>query len=118
MLPGLNWLRILEGACLSKIGRRDEALDILGEIEQTRKTDYVDGYYLSVLYESLGMRDAAFRELDRAVEENSITLCLLDVDVKMDALRQDPRFPVLRRRVFAAESFNPSGSSQTLSAQA
>jgi len=118
MLPGLNWLRILEAACLSKAGRRDEALGILEEMEQTRKTDYVDGYYMSLLYDSLGMRDAAFAELDRALEQNSVTLCLLDVDAKMDTLRQDPRFPVLRRRVFAAESFNPSGSSQTLSAQA
>jgi DNA-binding winged helix-turn-helix (wHTH) protein len=104
MLPGLNWLQILEATCLSKQGRRAEAAAILREVEMVRETQYVDAYYLSLLDDALGMRDKAFAELDRAVADNSITLCLLDVDPKMDGLRSDPRFAELRGRVFAAPS--------------
>jgi len=92
MLPGLTWLRALEGACLSKLGRYKEAEEVLEEVEQIRKTDYVDAYYVALLCDSLGLRDRAFTELQRAVDENSVTLCLIDVDPKMDALRTDPRF--------------------------
>ena len=41
------------------------------------------------------------RELDRAVEENSTMLYILDVDPKLDSLRGDPRFPPLREKLFA-----------------
>ncbi len=118
MLPGLIWLRVLECACLSKSGRKDDALSILPEIERTRQTEYIDAYYMALLYDAFGMRDRAFAELDRAVEEGSITLCLLDVDPKMDALRTDPRFDELRRKVFRPEYFSLSDSSQKLTTQA
>src|SRR5262245_50525059 len=118
MLPGLIWLRVLECACLSKSGRKNDALSILSEIERTRQTEYIDAYYMALLYDALGMRDRAFAELDRAVKEGSITLCLLDVDPKIDALRADPRFDELRRKVFRPEYFSLSDSSQKLTTQA
>jgi tetratricopeptide (TPR) repeat protein len=118
MMPGLTWPRALEGACLSKAGHKEEAHAIREEIEQTRKTDYVDGYYTCFLYEALGMRDSAILELERAVEENSVTLCLLDVDPKMDSLRQDPRVRALRQRAFASPHPNPSDSLQKLTVRA
>jgi tetratricopeptide (TPR) repeat protein len=117
MLPGLNWLRLLEAACLSKCGRKTEAAQILEEIEQIRKTDYIDAYYMSLVYDSLGMRDRAFAELERAVDEDSITLCLLAIDPKMDGLRQDSRFDVLQRRVLGPGLLSLSDSSRKLSAQ-
>src|SRR5262249_42777734 len=131
MLPGLTWLRTLEASCISKSGRRNDAERALEELEETRKTEYIDAYYMCLLYDSMGMRDRAFAELERAVEENSITLCLLDVDPKMDKLRHDHRFTTLRQRVLRPASSldasrNPlfdgtvslSDSSRTLSTQA
>jgi len=73
------------------MGRKAEALDILHEIETMRETEYVDAYYLALIYDSLGMRDKALAELQRSYQDNSFTLCLLGVDPKMDSLRQDPR---------------------------
>ncbi len=118
MLPGLTWLRILEGVCLAKNRRTSDAAVILEEIEQLRKTEYIDAYYFALLIHALGLRDRAFEELERAVQENSVTLCLLDVDPKMDPLRQDPRFAGIRRRVFAQGAINLSDSSRRLSARA
>jgi tetratricopeptide (TPR) repeat protein len=116
LLPGLNWLRNLEAACLAKNGRKAEAEALRKEIEKSRKTEYIDAFYMALLYDALGQRDRAFAELNRAVTENSITLCLLNVDPKMDDLRKDPRFAALRQRVFAETS--PSGSSRKSSARA
>jgi DNA-binding winged helix-turn-helix (wHTH) protein len=118
MLPGLTWLRILEGTCMTKLGRKSEAAKVLSDVEQARTTEYIDAYYLSLLYDALGMRDQAFAELERAIEQNSITLCLLDVDPKMDALRQDPRFTRVHQQVFGPDWFSPSDSSRRLSAPA
>ena len=115
LLPGLTWLRILEAACLAKNGRKSEAEVIRKEIEETRKTEYIDAYYMAILYDALGLRNRAFEEFNRAVAENSITLCLLNVDPKLDELRKDARFAALRQRVFPSTSL--SDSSRKLSAR-
>jgi DNA-binding winged helix-turn-helix (wHTH) protein len=95
MISGVNWHRILEAACLARSGKQNESRQILAEIEQLRGSEYVDAYYLALLYDALGMRDRAFLELQRACDEGSTTLCLLAVDPKMDPLRSDPRFASL-----------------------
>jgi tetratricopeptide (TPR) repeat protein len=110
MLPGLIWLRILEGTCLARTSRMAEASAILREVELARRTDYIDAYYLTLLYDALGMRHRALAELERAVEENSISLCLLGVDPKMDSLREDPRFERVQRTIFGRQRLNPSDS--------
>jgi len=92
MSPDLTWMRAHEGVCLAKLGRRDDAFAILDAIEHIRRSEYVDAYYMAVFREALGQRDAAFAELERTYDENSVWLFSLDVDPKMDALRDDPRF--------------------------
>jgi DNA-binding winged helix-turn-helix (wHTH) protein len=113
MSPGMVWVRALEAACLGKIGRKAEAAGIIEEIENLRGTEYADAYYLALAYDALDMRNEAFRELERAREENSITLCLLQVDPKMDSLRDDSRFRSLVDEIFNQPNrFNPWDSSQ------
>jgi tetratricopeptide (TPR) repeat protein len=97
----LPWLRALEGTCFARHGWRAKACEILHELEQIRAADYVDGYYMALLYDSLGDRDQAFQELERAVADNSGTVTILDADPKMDCLRHDPRFGRLCDTVFA-----------------
>jgi len=94
----------VEARCLARNGRRREALDILANLEQRRAGEYVDAFYLALVEDALGRRDAAFRELERALEENSVMFFLMDVDPKLDGLRADPRFAALRERVFAVDS--------------
>ncbi len=100
LCPDLPWLRALEGACLAKLGRRAEARKILEELRQLRATEYVDAYYVALLYDALGDRDNAFHELERAREDNSAALPIVDVDPKMDSLRRDPRFARIRDGLF------------------
>ncbi len=98
MSPDLPWLRALEATCLAKNGRAGEASKILEELNQIRAATYVDAYYMALLLDALGNREPAFQELERAAEENSTMLYILDVDPKLDSLRDDPRFLPLREK--------------------
>jgi tetratricopeptide (TPR) repeat protein len=102
--PDIPWLAALEATCLARNGRQKEARRILEELRVRRKTEYVDAYYMTLLMEALGKRAEAFKELARAVEENSASLYILDVDPQMDSLRGEPRFTELRGRLNAAGS--------------
>ena len=93
------WIRANQARCLALHGRRTEALRILDELEQARKTDYVDGYHMATLLDALGRRDQAFAELERAFDENSYALLFAASDPKADSLRADPRFELLQSRV-------------------
>jgi len=55
---------------------------------------------MALLLDAIGERDQAFQELDRAYEENSFALTIVNVDPKSDPLRSDPRFARLRKKVF------------------
>lgn len=101
MSPGVVWIRALEGACLARIGRRSEADEILTSLKALRTTGYVDAYYLAVLYAAMERTEDALNELQRATAEKSVALCLIDVDPKMDPLREDTRFKGLRAAVWS-----------------
>ncbi len=100
--PDVAWLGALEAACLARNGHQREAHQILEELQARRKTEYVDAYYMTLLMEALGKRADALRELERAVEENSASLYILDVDPQMDSLRGESRFRELRNRLHSA----------------
>lgn len=102
----LAWLRVLEAACLVKSGRAAEGWSIFEELRRTRGSEYLDGYYTTVLFAALGRSDEAFAELERAVRDNSATLGLLDVDPRMDPLRADPRFRAVGQAIWSP-AFSP-----------
>ena len=78
---------------------------ILEQLEKLRATEYVDGYFQALLLHALGRTDEAFQELERAANENSAALFVLDVDPRVDPLRADPRFGRIRDRVFGHPAF-------------
>src|SRR5687768_5368328 len=99
MSLNLPWMRALEATCLAKMNRLDDARRILGALEQLRRTEYVDAYYMAILRDALGERREAFDELERAYHENSAFLYSIEIDPKMEPLRADPRFARIRRDV-------------------
>jgi tetratricopeptide (TPR) repeat protein len=100
MSPDLFRLRAEEGRCLALAGHKVEAAAVLRELEKLRQTEYVDAYYMALLQDSLGNRDEALRELERAGEENSAVLFMLDVDPRMQSLSKAPGFSRLRSKFF------------------
>jgi DNA-binding winged helix-turn-helix (wHTH) protein len=106
--PDVPWLAALEATCLARNGRQREARKALEALEVIRHSEYVDAYYMALLMEALGRRDDALRELERAIDENSVTLYIIDVDPQMDSLRGEPRFAELRRTVGCAADQVPA----------
>ena len=86
---------------MAKHGRRKEANAILTELIQVRKAQYVDAYFMAMLFDALGDADQAFQELERAYREKSPALFAVRLDPRLDHLREDPRFTTLVNRVFA-----------------
>lgn len=105
LCPDLPWLRALEAICLVNSSRRAEALAIWEQLEELRNFEYVDAYFQALLLHALGRKDEAFLELERAVNENSAALFVIDVDPRADPLRADPHFGPIRDRV-ASDSFS------------
>ena len=100
MSPDLVKLRAEEARCLARHGREAEATVILRELEELRKTEYVDAYFMAFVYDALGRTGDAFDELERAVAEQSTSLFMMDVDPRLSGIRSDPRFTRLRNRLF------------------
>jgi hypothetical protein len=100
--PEGAWIRADQARSLALQGHRDEALAILEDLQRRRPNDYVDAYHLALLLEALGRREEAFKELERAYEENSYALLFSALDAKADPFRSDSRFERLQGRMLRA----------------
>ncbi|HSB08077.1 MAG TPA: protein kinase [Blastocatellia bacterium] len=80
-------------------GQRAEAQKMLRELQGRATHEYVDPYYVAVIYLGLGEQDQTFVWLNKAFEERATWLLWLKVEPKFDRLRSDARFTDLLRRV-------------------
>lgn len=82
------------------MGRRAEAEKILSDLLRQSKKNYVSPYMIGTVYAGLGNKEKAFEFLDKAYREKSPDIpYFLKGDLRLDALRSDPRFQDLLRRV-------------------
>ncbi len=65
----------------------------------TKRPEGLSPYMLAILFAQLGEKDKAFAELDKAYENREYQLRFLKIDPSVDALRDDPRFKELARRM-------------------
>lgn len=87
------------GYALARGGKREEALQVLGKLEERAKSRYVAAIDFAVLYAGLGDADHAFDWLDKAYLERSTWLVHIQWDDRFADLRSDPRFAALVRRI-------------------
>jgi tetratricopeptide (TPR) repeat protein len=80
-------------------GDKGKARAILTRIEKESRKTYVSPYYVALAYAGLHDSDRAFGWLQEAARERNSWLIWLAVDPRLDALRTDPRFDELVRRV-------------------
>jgi hypothetical protein len=80
-------------------GRRPDALRLLAELKRRRQAGYIPAAAFVNGYLGLGENDEAFAWLERAYQEQSNILQFLKVHPYFDALRNDPRFKDMLRRV-------------------
>lgn len=84
------------GYSLARAGQREEAMSILSDLLEGRKHSH-GAFGIAVVYTGLGDHDQAFAWLDRAVEEGSIRVYLMDP--VFEDLHADPRFSRLKERM-------------------
>ena len=82
----------------SHAGRRGDAVRLLAELQQRKKTGYVPAGAFVNAYLGLGENDRAFDWLEQAYQEQSNILQFLKVHPYFDPIRSDPRFADLVRR--------------------
>ena len=100
-MAGSRQSRQSEGlaAVLAALGRRSEAEAILRELEEAARHSDQVAYRVALVQTSLGHTDEAIRWLERAFEERSPVMFMLDVEMKFDPIRDDPRFQALLARM-------------------
>jgi TolB-like protein/Flp pilus assembly protein TadD len=81
------------------IGEKAKALQVVADLTVMSKEKYVSPYRIANIHTALGDKDAAFDWLERAYEDRSHLLVFLNIDPRIDSLRDDPRFTDLARRV-------------------
>ncbi|HEY4256792.1 MAG TPA: tetratricopeptide repeat protein [Candidatus Udaeobacter sp.] len=92
-----------------KLGRQDEAIKILGKLLERSKSEYVDPYYLAIVYLGLGQREQALSALEKSYEDrNGNNLEYIRVDPFLGPLRGDPRFEALAEKIVPAAEFKSS----------
>ena len=80
-------------------GNKNEALKILGDLMKRADKDYISPMALVDIYQALGAKDEAFLWLDKAIEERAYGIIYLKTSPDYDALRSDPRFDKLLRKI-------------------
>jgi tetratricopeptide (TPR) repeat protein len=88
----------LRGYILAKMGKANEAREVLETLQSISKERYVPPYAVALIHAGLNEPEKTFEWLDRALEVRDVHLVFLPVDPKWDALREDPRFKKLIKR--------------------
>jgi TolB-like protein/Tfp pilus assembly protein PilF len=80
-------------------GRPEEARAILARLDSLTAGRYVSPYLFAGIAEALGDRRRAFAWLEEAVQDRAGDVVYLDLDPRLDRLRDDRRFARIRRSV-------------------
>jgi serine/threonine protein kinase/Tfp pilus assembly protein PilF len=80
-------------------GHPAEARKILKELQLSNTQNTLAAYHLAAIYAGLGDKDAAFEQLEKALDERADRMAYLKVDPRLKPLRSDPRFAQLAQRL-------------------
>jgi tetratricopeptide (TPR) repeat protein len=80
-------------------GRRDEALKLIDELKARSRLHHVPGSHFVDAYIGLGEKNRALGWVERAYEERVPELVYMKTYPGWDALRSEPRFQALVRRM-------------------
>lgn len=103
ILPGLVWPEAYLGYCYARLGRAAEASGVLQKLNATAPNRALPEFEIGAIYAGLGQNDRAFEWLERAYRRRSAAMARINVDIRMQTLRSDPRFVSLLKRMRLAE---------------
>ena len=73
-------------------GNRDKARSLLADLTAESANRYISPYDIAVVHAGLGDTAAALQQLRAAVEDRSAWLVFINVDPRLDSLRNEPGF--------------------------
>jgi tetratricopeptide (TPR) repeat protein len=88
----------LRGYVFAKLGRAQEAREVLVTLQALSRERYVPPYAMALVHAGLNQGDAALEWLERAYEAHDVHMIFVPVDPKWDAFRTDARFVALLSR--------------------
>ena len=83
----------------AKSQKKHEANEMLNELNELWKRQYVSAYEVATIYVSLGNNEQAFQLLEDAYAEHSFQLVYLNVSPQFKPVSSDRRFQDLVQRI-------------------
>jgi TolB-like protein/Flp pilus assembly protein TadD len=87
------------GNAYARMGRRDNARQIILKLQEHVQTEGVGAYEIAMIDAGLGEKDEAFAWLEKSFAAHDKGLTFLKIDPCMDPLRSDLRFQKLIQRI-------------------
>jgi tetratricopeptide (TPR) repeat protein len=83
------------GLCFAYMGRREDSLKIINNINKNKSLTGNTERGIALIYAALGEKDLTFEWMGKAIKSRAESACLIKIDPKLDAVRDDPRFSLL-----------------------
>ena len=96
---GSPLMRAALGRAYAESQKKHEANEMLNELNELAKRQYVSAYEIAKIYVALGNSEQAFQLLEKAYAEHSFHLANLNVCPQFKSVRSDPRFQDLVQRI-------------------
>jgi len=80
-------------------GKNREAMELINELKERDRQGYVSGFVFAYAHLGLGEKDQALTWLERAYEDRDELMVYIKAEPTWDALRSEPRFQALLRRM-------------------
>jgi TolB-like protein len=87
------------GQAYARQGKTDEAQEVLADLRQQAKSQYISPYAFATVLKALGEKTQAIGELERGYDDGGFYISLIKVDPLFDDLRSDPRFEALVQKI-------------------
>ncbi|MFB0565876.1 MAG: protein kinase [Candidatus Aminicenantaceae bacterium] len=100
--PSRGWMQNVEtllAIAYLKMGKKKKAQQVLDDMIERTKQEYVSPYHIALLCFTLGENDLGFEWLDKAYKERNHWLLYLNVEPMFDTVRSDPRFTRLIKKI-------------------
>ncbi len=99
----------LLGRAYADTGQKDQALELVRELEARARQQFVRGYLIALVYIGLGDKTKAIDCLEREyLNHDNIDTAWIRADPMLDPLRGDPRFEALAEKILPAREFGKS----------